>query len=222
MPRLEVRLPGFKQGVLRLSLRREVIGCAVLALVAWCADAQAIRFQQRPDWMVGVGWGFGRGVFDEALTGERTTYRDGGAPEIHFGRTFGAHAMVGVNYDSWFIEFGEPPIKTRRSLQNFGVGLSWFPGHPDGPSGGTYLRAGLGVGWSSLNEVEVIEGEEQGNGVRTDEWGLGVSTGAGYEFWISRNFTTGLGFTFDWFDIGEEIVDQGWFGSFVLNMNLYF
>jgi hypothetical protein len=214
-------LPGFKHGLLGLAILRPEIVCAVLALAVWCGEAQAIRFQQRPDWMAGVGWGFGRGLFEES-SGGQTTYHDGAAPQIHFGRTFGAHTMVGVNYESWFIEFGTPPIKFRRALQNFGVGLSWFPGHPDGPSGGAYLRGGVGVGWSSLEEVEVIEGEEQGNGVRTDEWGVGVSTGVGYEFWISRNFTTGLGFSFDWFDIGEEIVDQGRFGSFILDMNLYF
>jgi hypothetical protein len=170
--------------------------------------------------MVGVGWGFGRGVFDEA-SGARSRYRDGGAPQIHFGRMFGDRAMVSADYESWFIEFGTPPLKSRRSLQSLALGLSWFPGRPDGPSGGVYLRGEAGLGWYSLNETEVIEGEEQGNGVRTDEWGGGFSAGAGYEFWVSPNFTTGVGISFDWFEIGEELVDQGWFGAFVLNLNLY-
>jgi len=217
-----VRLPAVCGNVVRPggALARSGV-VAVLLLGLWVPAADAFRCQPRPDWMVGVGWGFGRGVFDEAAAGT-TRYRDGGTPQIHVGRTLGDHAMVSADYESWFIEFGIPPTKYRRSLQNLALGLSWFPGNPNGPSGGIYLRGTAGLGWNNLGVVEVIEGEEQGNGERTDEWGVGFSADAGYEFWVSRNFTAGLGLSFDWLDIGGDIVDAGRFGCFVLNLNLYF
>ena len=205
---------------MRSSNRNGILLAAVL-LAVWTAGAGAQRFQARPDWMVGVAWGFGRGVFEDPA-GERSAYRSGSAPQIHFGRALGAHAMVSADYEAWMIEFGDVPLKHRRGLQNLLFGVSVFPGDPDGVTGGIYLRGAAGVGWTGTAEVPVVEGEEQGHGERVDEWGWGASVGAGYEFWVAPNFTTGVGASFDYLDIGETTVERAGFASVVLDLNLYF
>jgi opacity protein-like surface antigen len=78
------------------------------------------------------------------------------------------------------------------------------------------------MGWAGTAEVPVAEEEAQGHGERIDEWGVGFSGGAGYEFWMSSNFTAGLGVGFNYFDIGADIVDRAAFGVTLLNLNLYF
>ena len=193
----------------------------ILALLAWAPAASAMRFQERPTWMVGVGWGFGRGFFDDAELGEHV-YRSGSAPQIHFGWKPSTRFMVGTHYEAWMIELGEVPIKIRRSLQNLSLGLTWYPGNPVGPSGGIYLRAGGGLGWAGTAEVPVEEEEAQTHGKRIDEWGVSVFGDAGYEFWISGNATISAGLSLNYLDIGESIVDAGLFAGGLLGLTLYF
>lgn len=188
--------------------------------------SQALRFQERPTWMAGVAWGYGRGIFNEGTAPyepfQSGTYRNGSLPQIHFGFKPWTHFMLGAHYEAWMIEFGEPPIKFRRSMQNLSAGLTWFPGNPEAASGGIYIRAGGGMGWVGSAAVEVAEDEAQQHGKRIDEWGYSVFGDGGYEFWISGNATVGAGITFNYVGIGAEQVDTGWFGGAILNLNLYF
>jgi hypothetical protein len=203
------------------------IGFGLVLLVTFLAEpALAIRLQERPTWMAGVSWGFARGKFkggsDPFEPFQSGTYHDGAMPQIHFGFKPWKHFMVGAHYEAWMIEFGEPPIKYRRSMQNLSAGLTWFPGNPQGVTGGIYLRAGGGMGWVGSAAVEVAEEEAQQHGERIDEWGYSVFGDGGYEFWISRNATLGAGVTFNYLGIGEVQVDSGWFSGLVANFNLYF
>lgn len=178
--------------------------------------------------MVGVGWGFGRGQFDNGTVGETKpvladeVYRNGSLPQIHVGWKPSTRFMLGAHYEAWMIEFGAPPEKYRRSMQNLGLGLTWFPGNPTGASGGVFLRAGGGLGWSGTAVVPVEEGEAQTHGERADEWGVSLFANGGYEFWISRNSTIGASLTLNYMDIGEDFVDTGWFTGGVLGLSLYF
>jgi hypothetical protein len=188
-------------------------------------DSRAIRYQPRPDWKVGVGLGFGRGAF-ENLEGEQSEYRSGASPMFHVGRMLGEHFMVGVSYEAWLIEFGtsQPgfPEKTRRTLQNLTLAFSVFPGNQRGASGGVFLRAGAGMGWAGTGFKNAVPDESQDEGVRHDEYGFGVFGEGGYEFWIAPNFTAGLSATFNYFDIGGDIVvDKAAFAAVVLNLSLY-
>jgi hypothetical protein len=191
------------------------------AVVFFAADADALRYHPRPDWMAGVGLGIGRGTFVDPA-GVESGYRNGVSPQIRLGRMLGQRAMIGVNWDAWFIEYGEVPTKHRRSLQNVALAATFFPGGPEGPWGGLYLRAGAGVGWTGTAEVEIVEGGKQEKGERVDEWGVGAVGEVGYEFWITDNFAAGLVSAINYFDIGETIVDTAWFGSAGLTFNLYF
>jgi hypothetical protein len=198
------------------------VAILVLPLVALHAPAaQSLRLQPRPDWQVGVGLGYGRGTF-ESPSGTRASYRSGPAFQLRFGHTLGQHAMLGAYYDTWMIEYGEVPTKHRNVQQGLGLGFTCFPGNPAGPSGGIFLRASGGMGWTGIAEKTAIPGEPQGEGERTDEWGFNVAADAGYEFWIARNFTAGLGASFGYLGIDETIVDRAGFAALVLDLNLHF
>ena len=194
---------------------------ALLVLLSTVGAADAFRYQPRPDWFVGVGWGMGRGEFTNN-DGIPSEYRNGGAPAIRLGKMLSPHFALSANWNQWIIEFGNPPLKVRRSLQSLGLGLTLFPGDQLGPLNGVFLRVGGGLGWAGTGAKEAIEGEEQHTGERIDEWGVAVTGEGGYEFWVAHNFTAGVMATATYLSIDEEIVKEGWFSAIVLNGNLYF
>jgi len=194
--------------------------------VAFAGSAHALDVHQRPDWVLGIGMGYGRGAF-ERPTGVRDSYRNGAAPAIHFARLFGQHVAVGLTYEGWMLEFGSAvtdtvAVKVRRNLQTFGAAVTVYPGSPTNATNGIFLRATAGWGWAGTAGLLVESGEPQHNAPRIDEWGLGTSASAGYEFWIARNFTAGLGVGFNYLDLGGQLVDRGAFAAMLLNVNLYF
>jgi len=193
---------------------------AAVALVLVC-PAHALRFQQRPDWMFGIGYGYGTAQFQNGNDTE-SEYRGGATPQVRFGRMLSPHWMVSVNWEQWLTELGEDEVKFRRSLQNLGLGIAYFPGDPSGPVYGLFFRAGAGMGWAGTGAKHAIEGEAQHKGERLDEWGVGAFGEAGYEFWIARNFTAGLMANYSWFDIQETVVERAQFATITVLMNAYF
>ena len=198
----------------------------VVCAATLAESAHALDCHQRPDWALGIGMGYGRGSF-ERPAGSRAGYRNGAAPAISLSRLFGQHVAVGLAYEGWMLEFGSAvsdtvAVKVRRNLQTFGGALTVYPGDPLNATGGIYLRATAGVGWSGTAGLVVESEVPQHNAPRLDEWGVGVSASGGYEFWISDKFTTGLGVGFDYLDIGGKLVDRGAFAALLFNINLYF
>jgi len=200
---------------------RSIAGLVLLSMALHAPSAEALRLQPRPDWLMGVGLGYGRGTF-ESPAGTRASYRGGPAFQLRFAHTLGRHAMLGIHYDTWMREFGEVPTKHRNVQQGLGLGLTLLPGNPAGASGGIFLRASGGMGWTGIAEKTSIPGEAQGEGERIDEWGFNAAADAGYEFWIARNFAAGLGVCVGYFGIGETLVDRAGFAALVLDLNLYF
>jgi hypothetical protein len=219
--------------------------CIVIAFAALCAlspeDALAIRKQPRPDYVVGVGWGLGRGTFN-APDGSRQEYTEGGVSLIRVGRMITPEVMLTFNYSGWIIEYSDTTwdwvpesvshfaaaesdsavIKNRRSQQQVALGLYWFPGNPHGASGGIYLRASAGMGWSGTNELLIESDNPQGHGSRIDEWGWGISAEGGYEFWVAGNASLGVGAFYNYMSVRDTIVDNGWFTGASMNFNIYF
>jgi hypothetical protein len=200
---------------------RSAVGLVLLLMATVAPAAHALRVQERPGWQTGVGLGFGRGSFDDPA-GHRASYRNGPAFQLRCGRMFGQHLLLGAYYDTWMIEYGEVPTKYRNVQQGLGLGVTWFPGNPANASGGMFLRASGGMGWIGIAEKPAIPGEAQAEGTRTDEWGYNITTDAGYEFWIARNFTAGVGACFGYLGIGETLVDHAGFAALLLNLNFYF
>jgi hypothetical protein len=209
-----------------------VLAPALVALLA--ADASAIRYQPRPNWTIGVAFGVGTAKFDNVpdtpiykRDGAQSEYNAGALPEIHIGRMLGEHFQIGVSYEAWLTEFGirdpQEPDKIRRTLQNLSIAFAVFPGNQHGASGGIFLRAGVGLGWAGTGFKEVHLEGPQDEGVREDDWGVGVFGEGGYEFWIAKNATAGLSATYNYFDLsGDHIVSKAWFAGIVINFNIYF
>ncbi len=206
-----------------LLIRRTalLLALAAAALAAFAGNAFALRYHERPPWFVGVGYGIGRGTFVDPAD-EKSGYRSGVNPQVRFGRMVGRHFMLGANYTGWVIEFGNVPTKIRRSLQSAALAVTVFPGNPKGPTGGLYLRAGGGPGWTGTAEVEIVPGGKQEHGTRVDEWGFGAVGEVGYEFWITSYCAAGLIASYSYFGIDERIVDHAWFASGGCTFNIYF
>jgi hypothetical protein len=202
-------------------------------VVLQALPARAILYQPRPNWMVGVGFGFGQGEFENVSTssfygvdGSKSYYRNGVSPEIHFGRMLGEHFQVGASYEAWLTEFGSvapgAPDKWRRTMQNLSVAVAVFPGNQRGASGGIFLRGGAGLGWVGTGWKEVFEAQPQDEGEREDDWGWVAFGESGYEFWAHPNASVGLSATFNYLDVsGDNYVSKAWFGSVVMNLNVY-
>ncbi len=209
-------------------MKRIITAIALIVILACCSgSADALKYRERPPWMANVGIGLGKGTFDDIDDTERV-YRSGAVPQIRFGRMLGRHFMVSLNYQGWIIEFDRNETvtlegaKIRRSLQDLTLGLTWFPGNPEGWLGGLYLRAGAGTGWAGTAVIPVHEDEAQEHGERHDDWGVGYLAELGYEFWISNNSTVGLNASYNYFDLDGEIVKTAWFSSLSLTLSLYF
>jgi hypothetical protein len=196
-------------------------------LVCCCGSADALKYQERSPWMANVGIGIGKGRFDDIDDTQRV-YRSGAVPQIRFGRMLGRHFMVSLNYQGWILEFDRSgdivleDAKIRRSLQDFTLGLAWFPGNPESAWGGLYLRAGAGAGWAGTAIIPVHEDEAQEHGERHDDWGTGYLAEFGYDFWISNDAAVGLIASYNYFDLDGDIVKTAWFTSMNLTLSLYF
>jgi hypothetical protein len=182
--------------------------------------------------MVGVGWGAGPGQLTTPATIPDDTYGDaakatdgfkgGAAPIVRLGRMLGERFMIDACWDDWLVEFGEDPEKYRRTLQTWGLGLSFYPGDPLGATGGIYLRAGGGLGLAGTAEKNSVEGVAQRRGERYDDYGYSVFGETGYEFWITSSFTAGLDASAYYFGIDGVYVEDAWFTSFGLILKAYF
>jgi hypothetical protein len=208
--------------------RTAVITLTIIALLSCAAgNAGALKYRKRDPWMVNVGIGIGTGKFDDYDEVTRE-WRTGAVPQIRLGRMIGRHFMISLNYQGWLIEFdryGDNELedaKIRRSLQDLAFGIAWFPGNPEGPWGGLYLRAGGGMGWSGTAVIPVEEGGKQEHGYRQDDWGTAWFGEVGYEFWISDNATIGIVTSYTYFDIQGRIVQTAWVTAGGITLALYF
>ncbi len=215
-------------------MRLASVVVATTIVVVWTTNAHSgLRYYERSNWMVGIGWSVGPGQITNPSTipvdnfGEAANatdaYKGGAAPSVRFGRMFGGqHFMVDACWADWLVEFGEDPTKYRRTLQTWALAVTLYPGDPLGPSGGIYLRAGSGLGLAGTAEKEAIEGEAQHRGDRYDDYGYSIFGETGYEFWITSTFTAGVNLAYYYFGIDGAYVESGWFSSLGLALNAHF
>jgi hypothetical protein len=183
--------------------------------------------------MVGIGWAVGQGHLTNAANpsgdlsgdidpGVTTAYRGGGAPSVRAGRMLNQTFMVDAYWGDWMVAYGTIPTKIRRSMQSWGLGLTYYPGNPTSPSGGFYLRAGGGIGQANTGQKEAEPGVAQKPGQRVSDYGYALVGEGGYEVWITPKFTAGLNFAGYYFGIDGDLVNTGWFTSFGFALNAHF
>lgn len=193
---------------------------AVVVLALLAGDAAALSPHVRDGWVLGLSYGGARGkaTFGNGSEGET---EDGVSPQIRFGHMLGRHLALGASYGGWMYETGVNPLKYRLSMQNILLAGTWYPGSPASGWGGFYARAGVGLGWSSITAIELVEGEEQGHGDRQTESGLGYELNVGYEFRLVPSMSAGVGFGVNRQDIGGDLYEESTFFPVTLNLGWY-
>lgn len=205
------------------SLLPTALTCLCLGglLVVVPPDAAAFRPHIRDGWTVGISWGLGTGRFID-YWGTEIEVEDGVSPQFRVGRMVSRRWQVSFDYQGWLIEGGSLQTKARRSLQNFLLAVTWFPGDPDRSRGGLYLRFGLGLALGGTALITLDEDMHQGEKVRYDETGVGSMFGFGYEFRILDGFAVGGGLSINTLEIHEVLIDRAWFVPLTLNLAWYF
>ena len=196
-----------------MNFKRHIILLAALLLLAtWVAPATAGKPHVRDGWQIGLSYGYSSGniTLTDAFGGYEGTGDGGATPQWRLGHMVGRHFALGVEDSGWMLEGGNAEQKIRSSLQQAVITGTWYPGQPDRTLGGLYLRAGVGLGWGSVADVEIVD-QIQEHGDRLDESGLGILTSLGYEFRITSDVAAGLGVGFNYLSINKDFYESGWF-----------
>jgi hypothetical protein len=200
-----------------------VLACATLALLVSAlavTPSWALGPYSRHGLAVGVGLGIGGGTSTDG-EGNEIPFQDGATPQIRIGGMLNPHWMLHFEFEEWLIEKGDVHQKQRTSLQNFAAAATFFPGKPDTPAGGIFLRAGIGIASCRAATVDLNEKLEQVNPQATDESGLGLLFGGGYDFPIARGFTAGVSVTANYLTIGQQAFDTAWFLPVAMTLTWY-
>ncbi len=208
--------------------RRSIIASLAGLLFAGAAFAGAPY--DRQGWMAGLGFGLGRGETTDS-NGSVSVWKEGMTPQIRFGKMLGRRFLVSYEQQMWFREQGtgvyapnENEIRVRPNLQIFGLGITWYPGNLNNAWGGLFFQGAVGpahAGWTVVtSEPEDPASEDIQR--RIDEFGVGASLGAGYEFMVGRHFAPGVEVTARYFSIDEVFYDTAWLATLGLHLSYYF
>jgi opacity protein-like surface antigen len=218
--------------------RKTTILCAIAALTMLAGEALALSPHTRDGWVLGLSFGGARGKatfnsFPEDAGGASVSgtgeTEDGVSPQMRLSHMLGNHLAVGASYTGWMYEtvnaakpdFDPARDKLRFSLQNIMLGLTWYPGQAESGWGGLYVRGGVGLAWTAITQVTLVDGEEQGHGHRDQETGLGLELNVGYEFRLVRSMAAGIGIGINHQNIGKDIYETSTFYPVTLNLGWY-
>jgi hypothetical protein len=218
-------------------MARAILALVGVLLLSQAAPASALKPHERGGWAFGLGFGVGAGDI-RTVTGDDDRWDEAVIPQLRLIKNFGNHWGVGFEHHNWFYEFGtegevEQALKIRTAMQTFTLSLSWYPGNPQNAWGGLFFRAGFGPALANLALAIPEPGNpEEETQLRQDEWGWGVNIGVGYEFRLTRSFAAGFFISGDYLSIsdhsgsdlqfGQQIFDEGRFGSTALHFLWYF
>lgn len=215
---------------------QRVILVLLIVLVASPAAALDTMGRQDQGWTLGIGFGMGRAQVDY-LEGEiESDLREGVNTEWRIGKMLTPKLALTFDYQGWMLEEGDLTVfeaRFRQGLQIWGLGLTWYPGNPENGWGGMYFRISGGPALANFAITEV-PGEDptdsHGDQERLDEWGWGIGSSVGYEFFVTDTVGIGpsLNFAYQSIEtadddstlgqaIDEQLIDQGrWFTLTIL------
>jgi hypothetical protein len=193
--------------------------------------AVALEPHERDGWVLNLSYGVGTGeaTFADPLIigdlelpgGDSGEIEDGVCTHIGLGHMIGSKVALSAGYTSWMYEAGVNPEKFRFSLQNVMAMATWYPGKPDNALGGFHVRGGVGLAWSTITTIELVEGEEQGHGTRYTDTGLAIELNVGYEFRVFKSMGAGLGLGLNLQGLDGQYYESAVFVPFTLNLNWY-
>lgn len=207
------------------SRKRAVLVVLVAAIVAgFVADsAYALKPHQRSRWLVGLSLGVGPGkvtVLDPSSDDVQyynTDWQEGMTPGFRFGWIFVPNRlMLSFENKQWLNEQGaaaiqDPIIKLRTNAQHYSFALTWFPGSITGPTGGIYLKGGVGWANARFTVLHALDepteyGETFEEVFSNDDTGLAMFGEMGYEFRIFSPFAAGVGVSYNYLDLPDGLV----------------
>lgn len=202
------------------------IAIAAIGGIVFASPASAMEPHPLKPWMAGIGIGFGPSkIFGgPQLSDLETAWTGGIAPQIRLAHRLGGKTMLGFSLNDWMSEQGATDPNVRVNTQNFNATLTWFPGNPEGVTGGIFLHGGVGFANARIVKRETSVTATDTTEVETheDEGGLGLMFGGGYEFRVSPAFAIGADVTANHQSIGQDLVDHNWFVPVTLRLNWYF
>ena len=169
----------------------------------------------RAGWMLGFSGGGGPGNFTDGVIGNKSSSEGGAIGNFRVGRMIHPKFLIHVESQVYIREETDPTGKATFSFANVAIAGTLYPGDPTQPSGGFYLRGGIGPAEAAF---DVTVGRSK---TRFKESGFGILVGLGYEFRLTRRFALGVGAGYNKLFINETILDSVQFGQFVLDFNWY-
>jgi opacity protein-like surface antigen len=185
--------------------------------VAGPFDPPAMR-----NWRVGLGFGLGSAKINETGGGTFEA-RDGISPRYNLQYRVSKRLLLGVCDEAWLTERGgTDSLRIRRSMHNYNVIGTYYPGSLTNAWSTFYLRGGIGLGLGRYNEVIPDEKGEDAAEHATDMSGLGGHIGVGYDVSMTPTVTFGVLATQDWVSLGGPLWDDGWYRQLSVNLGWSF
>jgi hypothetical protein len=166
--------------------------------------------------MIGLSAGLGSGGLTNSNTGETFT-EDAFVGGFRVGNMLNPHILLHAEIDAW-IRDDVIGVETevQLSLWNFAIATTWFPGEPESALGGLWLRFGVGLSMTRVDQL--------GTGVllSTSKGGWGWLIGAGYELRLTRSFALGVGVGYEAVRPDSDLFEDGSFIPMTVDLNWYF
>ena len=151
---------------MRYMSRAFAVGVALLLLDVSVASAQ--KAQTRKGFW--IGFGFGYGSFGFSCDGCSSNRLGSVSGYLKMGGTINPHVLLGGETNGWT----KSELGASITAANASFAVYYYPN----PSGGGFLRGGLGISNSRSDD---------GEGTSVSETGTGATIGAGYDLRVGAN-----------------------------------
>jgi len=181
------------------------------------SNAGKRKEHSRAGWMLGFSLGGGPGNFTDGVIGNKSSSEGGAIVNLRVGRMIHPKFLIHFEVQGYLREETNlfAGIASEINFDNFAIAGTFHPGDPTHPSGGFYLRGGIGIAEATF---DVTVGSTK---TSSKERGFGILVGLGYEFRLTTRFALGVGAGYKKLFINETIFDSAQFGQFVLDLNWY-
>jgi opacity protein-like surface antigen len=182
----------------------EKLAILAAATMVFAATASAATHpHERNGFMIGFGLGGGSGTIEDADDRE-----GGGVGNFRIGYAVRQDLVIHFEGSAWTRTWDEGPAELTATLSTNTAALTYYP-----PGSGLFLRGGIGFGTARF------ELEQNNVTVSTDETGLGLLVGAGYEWRLTQKFALGPHVEFNYQKLDD--LESANVISGVLDLNWY-